>query len=359
MRASRNAIAHDLGETSRPLVAESRRHGQSLDRVAGLSGTPPELLETLLACPSCRAPLHRHNSGLACASAGCASVYPLIHGIPILINERTSVFRVESYHAAPSRSERRRADLKRFVKNALPSLSKNVAARANFAHFRDLLLDASSSPQVLVVGGAEIGEGMKELLSDSRFHFVETDARIGTRTQFVCDARDLPFADGSFDGIVIQAVLEYVPDPARCVQEIHRVLKPHGVVYSEMPFMQQVHSRSDFTRFSELGHRRLYRNFNQISSGATGGPGMALAWSLRHFLMSFHDSRWARDLMKVVTSCLFFWIKYLDVILTRNGGGLDAASGTFFLGRKSTQPIDDRDLVAHYHGAIEDGHILT
>jgi SAM-dependent methyltransferase len=154
-------------------------------------------------------------------------------------------------------------------------------------------------------------------------------------------------------------VLEYVPDPARCVQDIHRVLKPDGVVYSEVPFMQQVHSQSDFTRFTELGHRRLFRNFTPIASGATGGPGMALAWSLRHFLMSFYDSRWARDLVKVVTSCLFFWMKYLDIILTRNGGGLDAASGTFFLGRKSTQLANDLDLIANYRGAIEDRQIFT
>ncbi len=43
----------------------------------------------------------------------------------------------------------------------------------------------------------------------------------------ICDAHDIPFADRSFDGVIVQAVLEHVVDPFRCCEEIHRVLIPH------------------------------------------------------------------------------------------------------------------------------------
>ncbi len=42
------------------------------------------------------------------------------------------------------------------------------------------------------------------------------------------DGGVLPFADGSFDGLICENVIEHVPDPKQLVQEIHRVLKPGG-----------------------------------------------------------------------------------------------------------------------------------
>ena len=66
-------------------------------------------------------------------------------------------------------------------------------------------------------------------------------------------------------------------DPARVVAEIQRVLKPGGLVYAETPFMQQVHEGAyDFTRFTELGHRWLWRRFAPVARGALGGPGLSL-----------------------------------------------------------------------------------
>ena len=55
------------------------------------------------------------------------------------------------------------------------------------------------------------------------------------------------------------------------------VYKDDGLVYADTPFMQQVHmGRYDFTRFTYLGHRRLFRKFEEIDSGAVSGPAMAL-----------------------------------------------------------------------------------
>jgi ubiquinone/menaquinone biosynthesis C-methylase UbiE len=42
------------------------------------------------------------------------------------------------------------------------------------------------------------------------------------------DARDLPFADGSFDAAYLVTVLGEIPDPAAAIREIGRVLRPGG-----------------------------------------------------------------------------------------------------------------------------------
>ncbi|MCP3415206.1 class I SAM-dependent methyltransferase [Bradyrhizobium brasilense] len=45
----------------------------------------------------------------------------------------------------------------------------------------------------------------------------------------------LPFPDRSFDGALCASVLEYVPDAAQCLAEMHRVLRPRGLLLLSIP----------------------------------------------------------------------------------------------------------------------------
>ncbi len=47
-------------------------------------------------------------------------------------------------------------------------------------------------------------------------------------TALVGDGMQLPFADGTFDGVFCSNLLEHVPDPERVTDEIARLLKPEG-----------------------------------------------------------------------------------------------------------------------------------
>jgi ubiquinone/menaquinone biosynthesis C-methylase UbiE len=53
-------------------------------------------------------------------------------------------------------------------------------------------------------------------------------AKIGSIVPARADARELPFADGSFDAAYLVTVLGEIPDPGAALQEIRRVLKPGG-----------------------------------------------------------------------------------------------------------------------------------
>jgi SAM-dependent methyltransferase len=53
------------------------------------------------------------------------------------------------------------------------------------------------------------------------------DRRVSFQT---ADAQALPFADMTFDAVVAGLVLNFVPDPARAVAEMKRVLRPGGTV---------------------------------------------------------------------------------------------------------------------------------
>lgn len=131
------------------------------------------------------------------------------------------------------------------------------------------------------------------------------------------------------------------------------MLKRQGLVYADTPFMQQVHGRQyDFERFTYLGHRRLFRRFEEVDSGASCGPGMALAWSYSYFLMSFTQTKLLRHFIWAFSSLTSFYLKYFDYLLINKPGTLDAASGYYFIGCKSDHALSDRELISLYKGAI-------
>lgn len=304
-----------------------------------------------LRCPICKSGLEI-DSSFNCLNAACRASFPVVDGIPILINEASSIFRIQDF-VVHRNTTRRLSDsmVKRVASKLLPAISQNIKARGNYKKFFQLLLKEHSRPLVLVIGGSTVGEGMEDVLSFSSVQFIESDVSFGPRTALICDGHDLPFDEATFDAVVAQAVLEHVVDPHQCVEEIHRVLKADGLVYAETPFMQQVHAgRYDFTRFTHLGHRRLFRRFEEIGSGPVCGPGMALAWSYWYFLRSFVKSGFARRAVYAFASFTSFWLKYFDYYLIDNPCTVDAASSFYFWGRRSTHTLSDQELITLFKG---------
>lgn len=296
----------------------------------------------------------RLNEAVVCQSRSCGRSFPIVDDVPILINEGNSVFSASDFvDRQRTTQDFQPGRVKRLIRSFVPGISVNLKAKANLRKFSDLLVELNSNPTVLVIGGSEEGSGMRDLLVNSAVTFVEIDVSFGSRTTLICDAHDIPFKGETFDGVIAQAVLEHVVDPFRCVAEIHRVLKPNGIVYAETPFMQQVHAgRYDFLRFTHLGHRRLFRAFEEIDSGACAGPATALTWSIQYFLTSFVRSKAARLAIIGISSFAIFWLKYLDLLIIDLPGTLDAASGYYFLGRRSEALLSDRELIDQYRGCI-------
>ena len=277
--------------------------------------------------------------------------YPVIADVPVLINERRSPFRIADYLGPPNDKKtwgvRKLIDV---VDSILPSLSQNVGSRDNYQRLAELMRDKERA-HVLVVGGAISGVGFDALLTAPNIDCVDVDIAWGPRTTIICDAHDLPFQDGTFDAVVCQAVLEHVLDPSRVVGEIHRVLAPGGLVYSEVPFMYPLHGAPyDFTRFTPLGHRRLYRHFDEIHCGTQCGPGTALGLSLTYFLRSLARTPHGGALATRIGCLLFFWLKHVDRWLIRRPTAIEVAAGTFFLGRRRNEPIADDRVISSYRG---------
>lgn len=314
--------------------------------------TVPLTVQQILRCPHCRSGLRRLDGHWGCINPACDTHFPVVEGVPVLIDDHKSLFRREDFVARKSTTFDLDRGWIRRLDHCLPNLGRNLASQRNYRAMAQCLLSEVATPAVLVLGGSILGSGMECLTLEPRLRLVETDVSFGPRTQLICDAHQLPFETQSFDGVIAQAVLQYVLEPAQCIREIERVLKPRGLVYVESAFMQQVvHGRYDFCRFTHLGLRRLFRDFVELDSGPVGGPGMALAWSGQFFLLSLAQGRWTRRALYAFARLALFWLKFFDPALKNKPGTYDAASGFYFLGRKGDRVLPDRELVTLYRGA--------
>ena len=156
-------------------------------------------------------------------------------------------------------------------------------------------------------------------------------------TTVIASALALPFADESAELVILQGVLEHVEDAARTLAECHRVLKPGGLFYTEMPFLQPYHeSPIDMRRSTRPGLAQLCAPLEEVESGIHIGPASTLAWFLRE-LAARVISR-GRPRLYARASSLVGWVvfplKYADYALERLPHLHTIASSCYYLGRK-------------------------
>ena len=237
--------------------------------------------QDLFICPRCGSPVRPEDGVWHCAGASCAFAdepFPVVSGVPALVDFEASVLDAGRLRAVEGASEVRRSRsaglLRRLVHPA------NTTAPANVARMEELLKadTPGRNPRILVIGGGTVGDGLEGLYDDPTVDLISFDVYASAVTQFVGDGHSIPLAEGSVDGVIVQAVLEHVLEPTIVANEIHRVLRIGGIVYADTPFLQQVHEGAyDFTRFTDSGHRFLFRRFERIDSGYGRGRGYGAA----------------------------------------------------------------------------------
>ena len=153
----------------------------------------------------------------------------------------------------------------------------------------------------------------------------------------VCDIEELPFNDNSVDIILNIAVLEHIPNPQKVIDEIHRVLKKGGIIYTAFPFMQGYHaSPYDFTRVTKEGMKNLHNNFELIEIKPFGGPTSGMLWVFQEWaalLLSF-GSKKLHMLIQLFLMVITAPLKFLDFFLIKHPRAENISSGFIFIGRK-------------------------
>src|SRR5690606_15675538 len=148
-------------------------HSNGGRRRAPMPKRLPDDVYSLLRCVcDARTPLERAPESLTCTA--CGAVYPIIDGVPVILDRRTSVFDPDDVIAShrtqrPGRLESAVRAMLRFV----PKIGSNLAAGNANEQIREMLRSVEA-PKVLVVGGGEAGAGLETLLDDPRYTMVES-----------------------------------------------------------------------------------------------------------------------------------------------------------------------------------------
>lgn len=298
-----------------------------------------------LRCVECGADgLQRNADVMGCAA--CATSYSLFNECPVLL-KKNSIFALGNAGAEESAGMPSGGvwSLRRLLPG--PSFT-HFAAKAKI---RAIAQHGGKERACLIIGAGE-NDAEAAALNDAFGRVVVTDVAWHAGVDYICDGHDLPFADDSFDFVMLTAVLEHVLSPTRVAAELARVLKKGGVVYAVTPFMQQVHMGAfDFQRFTDLGHRWLFREFEELERGTCGGPASSLVWSFMYFASSFSSNAKLSKLISLGARCGLFWIKYLDFFLERKPTARDGANGFYFVGKNAKAPtLSDHELLKLYVG---------
>lgn len=164
--------------------------------------------------------------------------------------------------------------------------------------------------------GLNIGAGYTSFGPD----ILNMEMEDGPGIDITGSALELPMEDETLDLVISQEVLEHLPDPLLAVQEIHRVLRPGGKAYIQIPFMIGYHPcPDDYWRFTTSGLKQLAERagLNVIQTGITVGAGTGfyrIAVEFFATLFSIPLHRLYRPL-KAGFSLLLYPIKWLDGIM--------------------------------------------
>jgi SAM-dependent methyltransferase len=222
------------------------------------------LYRSIAACPACHGALIFVEAAACCRCGQCGRIYALADGVPFLRLAADGTPAPASLPPASDPSLRSRL----LVLTEPPDFAyKTATSRNRIPQFVEHL---GPDAVILNLGSGRTSYGQR---------VVNLDIGAFVNVDVVAVGERLPVQDASLDGLITQGVLEHVPDLAATLAEIDRVLRPGGLVYHEIPFIQGFHgSPSDFRRFTLTGIRELAPGYDVLDTGVICGPSSAMLW---------------------------------------------------------------------------------
>lgn len=145
--------------------------------------------------------------------------------------------------------------LPKFLLNALDPFEARVSEQ--LAAFAKETMDGS------LVLDAGAGECRYAPLFKAH-RYVAIDSSVGDATwdysklDVIGDLEQIPLPTGAFDAVISVVVLEHTRRPQQVIEEMARVMRPHGKLFLVVPNQWEIHQKpNDFFRFTNYGVTHL------------------------------------------------------------------------------------------------------
>ncbi|MDI6873813.1 MAG: methyltransferase domain-containing protein [Actinomycetota bacterium] len=224
----------------------------------------------MLRCPSCGSGLEISSSGAACP--GCRTTFGEENGLPDLLPPDVHPLVVSEREHYTEKVD--------YYLRMHATWCESPFYRHYHARFLDDLRRLPPGSLILEAGCGLGNDGLE--LLHSGYRLVETDVspgqlaeacRLHRREGFgdrslhlLADASRLPFADASFDGMLMVASLHHLPDPGKALREARRVIRPGGpLVLGTEP--------NDWQNRTIYPIGKLFLKIIRMLTGKAPGPG--------------------------------------------------------------------------------------
>jgi SAM-dependent methyltransferase len=254
-----------------------------------------------LVCPACHSELQRQVDNLACKN--CPASYPVRNGTPFFVEPPARDSYDASFHEEAYTGSTFRARLHNRVKGLITS---------EYSPHDTLNTFLASVPLGSVV--VEFGSGARRVRPD----VLNIDLFPSANVDLVASIDHTPLQGDSVDVVLLDSVIEHVPDPQAVVAEVLRVLKPGGRLLCINPFLFPYHGYpAHYCNFTKDGIERLLRDFGRVTVRTHQGPTSALVNILAEYVAVVvgreHRNRYM--LIRGAMLALTFPLKFIDKLL--------------------------------------------
>ena len=139
----------------------------------------------------------------------------------------------------------------------------------NNKDFRDRIIDNIVIEDCVV----DIGKSMREKFVNINCKKIETlDVNdYGDYPDILFDicSDDLDILENRYDKIICIAILEHVYNPFKAINNLKKMLKPHGIIFGYVPYLYHYHAPKDlkfqdYFRFSKDALSYLFKDFKDV-----------------------------------------------------------------------------------------------
>lgn len=192
----------------------------------------------------------------------------------------------------------------------------------NYVTYRRLWLDACLNAFSDEMIGTVIDLGGKRGNKRGSFQPPEHQANAwwyvnldhNTSPNIFADVTKTPLVEKCVDRIICTEVLEHLPDPQACVDEVYRLLRNDGVVFASTPFFYPVHADPyDFQRFTEDGLRYLFRDFRSVEIQRMGGYAGVLGLLVELGFVGLEENSFKQKFLRWVMKWISRWLIQIDL----------------------------------------------
>jgi SAM-dependent methyltransferase len=153
----------------------------------------------------------------------------------------------------------------------------------------------------------------KFLLNKSKTDYTGIDIENAAKFDYynpdkvVFDGEHIPFADESFDNVILTEVLEHIENPEKIIGEMYRVLKPGGEAAVTVPWSARVHFMPyDYCRYTPFKFEKLFAGFQSVKITSRGTDINSIISKLVALFV-----KCAFNLLKINRLRGVGWVKYL------------------------------------------------